>query len=62
MMRQLGDVGKEKEKIPVRNMKFKSLQVEGVQRARELPVSQLLTKEKEVKKEKKKGKVVELVH
>ena len=46
----------------MRNMKFKSLQVEGVQRARELPVSQLLTKEKEVKKEKKKGKVVELVH
>ena len=41
MMRQLGDVGKEEEKIPVRKMKGKSLQVESVQRARGLLVSQL---------------------
>ena len=62
MMRQLGDVGKEEEKIPVRKMKGKSLQVESVQRARGLLVSQLLTKERRSRKEKKKGKVVGLVH
>ena len=37
-------------------MEGKSLQVEGVQRAPELPVSQVSTKEKEQQKEKKKRK------
>ena len=52
------EVSEAEEKIAARNVEGKSLQVEGVQRAPELLVSQVVTKEKEPKKEKKKSKVV----
>ena len=54
MMRQWEEASKEEEMIAKRNMEPTSLQVEGVQRAPELPVSLVLTKEKEPKTEKKK--------
>ena len=57
MMRQWEDARKEEEKITMRKMEGKSLQVEGVQTAPELPVSQVLMKEEEPKKEMKKSKV-----
>ena len=46
MMRQWEDVSKEGEKIKMRKMGGKSLQVKGVQRAPELLASQVLTKER----------------
>ena len=57
MTRQWEDVSKEEEKITVRKMEGRSLQVEGAHKALELLVSQVLTKEKEPKKEMKKSKV-----
>ena len=54
MMNQWEDVSKEEEKITVRKMEGKRLQVEGVQKVLEFLVSQVVTKEKEPKKEKKK--------
>ena len=54
MMRQWEDVSKEEENITVRKMEGRSLQVEGVQKVPELLMSQVLSKEKGPKKEKKK--------
>ena len=45
MMRQREEVSKEEEKITVRKMEGRSLQLEGVQKAPEILVSQVLTKE-----------------
>ena len=58
MMRQCEDVSEDEEKIKMRKMEGKSLQVEGVQRAPELLVSQVFTKDEEPKEEEKKMKVV----
>ena len=57
MMRQWEDVCKEDEKFTVRRMVGKSLQVEGVQKAPKLLVSQVLKMKKEPNKEKKIRKV-----
>ena len=57
IMKQWEDVSKE-EKITMRKMEGKSLQVDGVQKVPDLFVSQVATKEKEPKKENKKRKVV----
>ena len=57
-MRRWEESSKEEDKIAMRKMEGKSLQVEGVQRAPELVASKVLPKEKEPKKDKKKSKVV----
>ena len=58
-MRQTWDCSqiKEEEKIAKRKMKGKSLQVDGVKRVPELVVSQIMTKEKELRKTEGKGNV-----
>ena len=55
-MRHWEETSKEEVKIANGKMEGKSLQVEGVEKAPEYPVSQVLTKEKEQTKEKKKSK------
>ena len=58
MMRQWEYVSQEEEeKITVRKMEGRRMQVEGAQKVPELLVTQVLTIEKEPKKEKYKGKV-----
>ena len=57
MMRQWEDDSREEEKITMRKMEGKRLQVESVQKAPELLVRRVLTTEKGSKKEKKKSKV-----
>ena len=54
MVRQWEDSIKEEEKIAKGKMEGKNLQVEGVQRTPELLVSQVLMKEKEQKKKRRK--------
>ena len=56
MMRKWDEASKEEEKIA--KTEGKSLQLESVQRGRDTLVSQVLTKENEPTKEKKKSKVV----
>ena len=58
MMRQWEKTNEKKEKIAKRKMEGKSLQVEGVQKAPELLVSHVFTKEKEQEKEQKKSKMI----
>ena len=57
MMRRWEDVSTEEEKITVEKMEGESLQVEGVQKAPELLVFQVLTKEKDQRRRRKKSKL-----
>ena len=61
MVRQGEEPSKDEKKIAKGKMEGKSLQFEGVQRAPELLVSQVLTQEKGQNKDKKKSKLVGLV-
>ena len=56
-MRHWEDVSKEEEKIMVSKIEGRSFLVEEMQKAPELLVSELLMKEKELKKEKKQSEV-----
>ena len=56
MVKHWEDVRKEEEKITMRKMDGRSLQVEGVKQAPEFPIPQALKQEKEKKKKKKKKK------
>ena len=58
LMRQWEEVSKEEEKTEVRKFVGRSSQIEGVQKAPEVLVFEVFTKEKEAKKEKKKNSKV----
>ena len=57
LKRQREEVSIEEDKTVRRKAEGKGLQIEGVQRVPELMVSQTLTKEKELRKKERKGKV-----
>ena len=57
-LRQKTQKIKEDEKITMKEMEGRILQVNGVQKAPQLRISPVVTKEKELKKEKKKSKLV----